>query len=185
MSSEPELTSSKITYSRLLSYTFQSKGVFAIAVICMILVALTQPAFAALMEPMLDDGFVNQDPEALMWIPLAVVVVFFVRTIAGFISDYGMSWIGRSVIQDIRNEMFEKLLLLPNSFYDNTSTGETISRFTFDVEQLATASTTAVTVIIKDSLIIISLLSYMFYISVKLSVIFLVLGPTPIKIAPA
>lgn len=177
MSSETEQTSSKITYSRLLSYTFQSKGIFAIAVFCMVLVALTQPAFAALMEPMLDDGFVNQDPEALMWIPLAVVVVFIVRTIAGFISDYGMSWIGRNVIQDIRNEMFEKLLLLPNSFYDNTSTGETISRFTFDVEQLATASTTAVTVIIKDSLIIISLLSYMFYISVKLSVIFLVLGP--------
>lgn len=177
MSSEDGLVSSKITYRRLLSYTFASKGVFSLSVVCMVLVALTQPAFAALMEPMLDGGFIDRDREVMLWVPIAVIVVFFVRTVAGFASDYGMSWIGRTIIQTIRAEMFQKLLLLPNAYYDNTSTGETISRFTFDVEQLATAATTAVTIVIKDSLIIISLLAWMFYISPKLSVIFLLLAP--------
>lgn len=177
MSSEDGTVSSKITYRRLLSYTFASRGVFALSVLCMILVALTQPAFAALMEPMLDGGFIDRDREVMLWVPVAVIVVFFVRTVAGFASDYGMSWIGRTIIQTIRQQMFQKLLLLPNAYYDNTSTGETISRFTFDVEQLATAATTAVTIVIKDSLIIISLLAWMFYISPKLSVIFLLLAP--------
>lgn len=177
MSSEDGVVSSKITYRRLLSYTFASKGVFALSVVCMVLVALTQPAFAALMEPMLDGGFIERDREVMLWVPVAVIFVFFVRTVAGFASDYGMSWIGRTIIQTIRAEMFQKLLLLPNAYYDNTSTGETISRFTFDVEQLATAATTAVTIVIKDSLIIISLLAWMFYISPKLSVIFLLLAP--------
>ena len=177
MSSESEHTSSKITYRRLLSYTFQSKGVFIVSVISMVFVALSQPAFAALMKPMLDGGFIDKDPEVMMWVPMAVILVFVVRTVAGFASDYGMAWIGRNVIENIRAEMFQKILLLPNMYFDNTSTGETISRFTFDVEQLATASTTAVTVLIKDSLMLISLLGWMFYISPKLSVIFLILAP--------
>ena len=177
MSSESEHTSSKITYRRLLSYTFQFKGVFAISVISMVLIALTQPAFAWLMQPMLDGGFINKDPEVMMWVPMAVILVFVVRTVAGFASDYGMAWIGRTIIENIRAEMFQKILLLPNLYFDNTSTGETISRFTFDVEQLATASTTAVTVLIKDSLMLLFLLAWMFYISPKLSVIFLILAP--------
>jgi len=177
MSSESEHANSKITYRRLLSYTFQSKGVFIVSVISMVLVALTQPAFAALMKPMLDGGFIDKDPEVMMWVPLAVILVFVVRTVAGFASDYGMAWIGRTVIENIRAQMFQKILLLPNTYFDNTSTGETISRFTFDVEQLATASTTAVTVLIKDSLILLSLLGWMFYISPKLSVVFLLLAP--------
>ena len=177
MSSESEHASSKITYRRLLSYTFKSKGVFIGSVISMVLVALTQPAFAYLMKPMLDGGFIDKDPDVMMWVPMAVIFVFIVRTIGGFASDYGMAWIGRTVIQSIREEMFQKILLLPNTYFDNTSTGETISRFTFDVEQLAIASTTAITVLIKDSLILVSLLGWMVYISPKLSLVFLVIAP--------
>lgn len=176
-SSEAELVSSKVTYSRLLSYTFESKGVFAICVVAMILVALSQPAFAALMEPMLDGGFINKDPEVIRWIPIAIISVFLVRAGAGFVSDYGMTWIGRSVIQKLRAQMFERLILLPNQYYDNTSTGETISRFTYDVEQLATASTTAVTILIKDTLMLVSLIGWMFYLSPLLAAVFIVLGP--------
>jgi len=177
MSNESEPVSSGITYRRLLSYTFQNKGVFTFSVISMVLVALTQPAFAALMQPMLDGGFVNQDPQVIKWLPLGIIGIFLVRAVAGFGSDYGMSWIGRGVIKTLRAQMFDRLLILPNKYYDNTSTGETISRFTFDVEQLATAATTAVTILIKDGLMIISLIAWMFYISPKLATVFLVLGP--------
>jgi len=177
MTNQSEPVSSKITYRRLLSYTFQHKGVFFFSVLSMMLVALTQPAFAALMQPMLDGGFVKQDPEVIKWLPVGIISIFLVRAITSFCSDYGMSWIGRGVIQTMRTEMFYRLLILPNKYYDNTSTGETISRFTFDVEQLATAATTAITIMIKDGLMIISLIGWMFYISPKLATVFLLLGP--------
>lgn len=176
MSSNTEAVS-KITYRRLLSYTFQHKGVFAFSVVSMILVAISQPIFAALLEPMLDDGFINKDPEVIKWLPFAFFAVFVVRALAGFTSDYGMTWIGRRVIQTLRAQMFERLILLPNSYYDNTSSGETISRFIYDVEQLATASTTAVTILIKDSFMLLGLIGWMFYLSPMLAGVFLVIAP--------
>jgi len=176
-SSKPELVSSKVTYLRLLSYTFQWKGAFAIAVVSMILVALSQPAFAYLLQPMIDGGFIKKDPEILSWLPYAIFGVFLVRATSGFVADYGMTWIGRSVIKDLRGQMFARLIVLPNQYYDNTSTGETISRFTYDVEQLATASTTAVTILIKDTLMLVGLVGWMFYLSPLLTIVFFVLGP--------
>jgi len=175
--SEPELVNSKVTYLRLLSYTFQWKGAFAISVVSMVLVALSQPAFAALLEPMLDGGFIHKDPEILRWLPYTIFGVFLVRACAGFVADYGMTWIGRSVIKDLRGQMFARLIVLPNQYYDNTSTGETISRFTYDVEQLATASTTAVTILIKDTLMLLGLIGWMFYLSPLLTIVFFVLAP--------
>ena len=175
--SESELVNSKVTYLRLLSYTFQWKGAFAISVVSMVLVALSQPAFAALLEPMLDGGFINKDPEVLRWLPYTIFGVFLVRASAGFVADYGMTWIGRSVIKDLRGQMFARLIILPNQYYDNTSTGETISRFTYDVEQLATASTTAVTILIKDTLMLLGLIGWMFYLSPLLTTVFFVLAP--------
>jgi len=173
----PDPVSSKITYRRLMAYTFQHKGVFAFSILSMILVASTQPAFAALMQPMLDGGFVEQDPQIIKWLPVGIIGIFLVRAVTGFCSDYGMGWIGRGIIKTMRAQMFYRLLVLPNKYYDGTSTGETISRFTFDVEQLATAATTAITIMIKDGLMIIFLIAWMFYISPKLATIFLVLGP--------
>jgi subfamily B ATP-binding cassette protein MsbA len=166
-----------IIYSRLLRYALAYWQVFIIAVIGMVLVALSQPAFAALMEPILNGGFIEKDPEVIRLVPIMVIGVFLVRAIAGFISDYGMAWIGRQIIRQLRDEMFNKLLLLPNYYYDLNLTGNTISRFTFDVEQLAQAVTTAITIIIRDVLMIVSLIGWMFYLSPKLAVVFLLLGP--------
>jgi len=177
MSSSENSTKFNVIYRRLLSYTFCHWRVFLISIIGMILVAISQPAFAALMEPILNGGFIEKDPEVIRMVPFMVIGVFLVRAISGFISDYGMAWIGRQIIRQMRDEMFNKLLLLPNYFYDINSTGSTISRFTFDVEQLAEAVTTAITIIIRDALMIVSLIGWMFYLSPKLAVVFLVLGP--------
>jgi len=177
MSSSENSTKFSVIYRRLLSYTFGYWQVFLISIIGMILVAISQPAFAALMEPILNGGFIEKDPEVIRMVPFMVIGVFLVRAISGFISDYGMAWIGRQIIRQMRDEMFNKLLLLPNYFYDINSTGSTISRFTFDVEQLAEAVTTAITIIIRDALMIVSLIGWMFYLSPKLAIVFLVLGP--------
>ena len=177
MSSSENSTKFSVIYRRLLSYTFGYWQVFLISIIGMILVAISQPAFAALMEPILNGGFIKKDPEVIRMVPFMVVGVFLVRAISGFVSDYSMAWIGRQIIRQLRDEMFNKLLLLPNNYYDINATGNTISKFTFDVEQLAQAVTTAITIIIRDALMIVSLIGWMFYLSPRLAVVFIVLGP--------
>ena len=171
------MDSSPSTYRRLLGYALNYWTVFILAIIGMILVALSQPAFAALMEPMLNGGFINKDPEIIKWIPLAIVLVFLVRAFAGFLSDYGMAWIGRRVILELRGQMFAKLLLLPTHYYDVNSSGTTISKFTYDVEQLAQATTNAISILVRDVLMVVSLIGYMFYLSPKLAAVFLLVGP--------
>jgi len=100
-----------------------------------------------------------------------------VRVIGAFVSSYGMSVIGRNVIRELRSEMFSRLLTLPKSYYDLATTGELISKFSFDVEQVAQATTKAITVIIRDTLTVIALVGWMFYLNTKLALVFVTVTP--------
>ncbi len=170
-------TSSFDLYRRLLSYALEYWGIFIIAIIGMVIVAGASTAFPALMQPMMDSGFVARDPETIKWIPLALIGVFLVRVIGAFASGYGMSVIGRNVIRELRKEMFSRLLSLPKSFYDKATTGELISKFTFDVEQVANSTTKAITVFIRDVLTVIALVGWMFYLNTILALVFITVAP--------
>lgn len=169
--------SGKVIYRRLLGYAFPYWPVFIITSLCMALYAATETGFAALMKPMLDESFVNKDPQAMLLVPLGLIGLFLIRGVVGFISTYGMSWIGRKVIAVIRAELFRKLLYLPASYYDNIVSGQLISRMTYNVDQVAQASTDVVTILVRDTLTIIILLAWLFYLSGILSLIFLTCGP--------
>ncbi len=169
--------SSYYLYRRLLSYALVYKGIFIFAVIGMVIVAAASTAFTALMKPMMDGSFVERDPETIKWIPLAIIAIFFVRVIGAFVASYGMSVIGRNVIRELRKEMFHRLLSLPKSFYDQATTGELISKFSFDVEQVANATTKAITVLIRDILTVLGLVIWMFYLNAKLALIFITVAP--------
>lgn len=172
-----DMANSYVLYRRLLSYAFVYWGIFLLAFFGMVIVAGAATAFPALLQPLMDESFVNRDPEAIKWIPFALIGIFFFRVIGAFVSMYGMSVIGRNVIRTIRGEMFSKLITLPKSFYDQSTTGELISKFSFDVEQVANAATKAVTVCIRDSLTVIGLMAWMFYLNVTLALVFFVVAP--------
>ncbi|MCG6937827.1 MAG: lipid A export permease/ATP-binding protein MsbA [Gammaproteobacteria bacterium] len=169
--------SSYYLYRRLLSYALVYWKIFIAAIIGMVIVAGASTAFPALMQPMMDSGFVERDPETIKWVPLALIAIFFVRVIGAFAADYGMSVIGRNVIRELRNQMFSRLVCLPKSFYDRATTGELISKFTFDVEQVANSTTKAITVFIRDALTVIALVGWMFYLSAKLALVFIIVAP--------
>jgi subfamily B ATP-binding cassette protein MsbA len=164
-------------YKRLLALAFVHWKIFAFSIVGMILVAGTDTALAAYMKPLMDDGFVNRDMETIRRLPLILISIFVVRVFAIFISMYCISWVGRKVITKLRQRMFSKLLLLPKAFYDNATTGEIISKFTFDVEQVANASTKAITIIVRDTFTVIGILAWMFYLSVPLTLVLLTTGP--------
>ena len=165
------------TYRRLLGYARPHWGVFLWSILGMALYASTETLFAALMKPMLDQSFVARDPEAIKLIPLALMGIFLLRGIAGFLSTYSMSWIGRTIIKTLRGEMFRQLLRLPTAYYDRTASGQLLSKFTYNVEQVSQASTNAVTIVVRDTLTALGLLGYMFYLSGTLSLVFLLAGP--------
>ncbi len=150
---------------------------FLVAVLGMIVMAATEPAFAALFQPMVDGSFVKKDPDVIKTMPLLILGIFVLRGVASFISNYYMNWISRQIIKQLRTSIFEHLLYLPSSFYDRASSGRILSRMSFDVEQVSNAATTSLTVLIRDTLTIIGLLAWMFYLSSLLALIFLLVGP--------
>jgi subfamily B ATP-binding cassette protein MsbA len=143
----------------------------------MVVFSATDAAFARLIEPMLDGSFVDKDPDTIKWVPLMIILVFLVRVISGFMSNYGMAWIARNVIHALRSRMFNQLLQLPSRFYDHASSGVLLSKLLYDVEQLAQASSTVITIVIRDILTIAWLVALMLYHSVSLTLIFLVVTP--------
>ncbi len=165
------------TYTRLLRYAKSYWAFFMLAVIGNVFYAATEPAFAWLMKPMVDGSFVDKDPETIKFVPLALLGIFIVRGVAGFASTYFMAWIGWQIITTMRREMFGHLLRMPTAAYDQASSGELISKLTFNVERVSGAATSAFTIAVRDSLTVLGLLGLMFYYDVILSLVFLVIGP--------
>ena len=164
-------------YKRLLKSTGVYKKTFFLAIIGMIIHAITDTSFAAIIKPLLDGSFINKDPSFIQIMPILIILIFMFRGIGSFMSTYGMAYVGRSIIRDIRRDMFDKILLRSSSLYDESVTGKLVSKITFDAEQVAEAATKAVTTVIKDGLTIIGLLSLMFYYSFELSVGLLLIAP--------
>ena len=168
---------SSSVYRRLLGYSFEYKGVWFLGILGMLVYAATDAGLALLTKPMLDDGFVKHDPDAIRTLPFILMILFVVRGLGGFFSVFGMQWLGYTVIKRLRAQVFEHYLRLPTSFYDRESAGVLISKLTFNIEQVAEAATRSVTVLIRDSLTILFLLAVLLYQQAFLSGIVLVTVP--------
>ena len=164
-------------YRRLFEYAWPHKGVFLLSVLGAVMLSATAAGFAALMKPLMDEGFVARRPDIILYIPLALVVLFVFRGIGNFLSQYAISWVGRRIIADIRNAIFAHLTRLPCAFYDLHPSGMLISKLLFDVEQIANAVNNAVFVVIRDGLTVLALFVLMLYLDWRLTLIFLVLAP--------
>ncbi|MCK4707391.1 MAG: lipid ABC transporter permease/ATP-binding protein, partial [Gammaproteobacteria bacterium] len=169
--------SGKNAYKALISLALEYRSYFVVAIIGMVVFALTEAAFAYMMKPMLDDGFIKRDEFILKLIPIAIIVIFIIRMVASFIRTYCMAYIGRQVINKLRKQMFDKLLTLSTTEYDKASSGSIITKFSFDIEQIAGSVSTALTSFIQDTLRIVVLFTFMLWLSWQLSAIFLTVGP--------
>ncbi|MGH8752121.1 MAG: lipid A export permease/ATP-binding protein MsbA [Burkholderiales bacterium] len=171
-----QLTSSQL-YLRLLRYVAPYWQAFAVSILALVVVALTEAALPALMKPLLDGTFVERDPLLIKLVPVLIIALFLVRGVATFAGSYTSAWVGNKVVMDLRNQMFGKLLTMPNHYYADHPTGTLISKLTFDVMQVTTAATSVITVSVKDSLTIAGLLGWMFYLNWKLTLIGMVIAP--------
>jgi subfamily B ATP-binding cassette protein MsbA len=156
-------------YRRLLGYTAEHRLVLILAGIAMALSALVEAGIAMLMEPLMDETLLARNESVAAWMPAAFVAAFAVRGLAGFGSEYGLGWIGRRIITKLRGETFDKYLVLPAGFFDTRSSGPLLSKMTYNIEMVAESATNVVTVLIRDTLKIISLLAVMIYQSLLLT----------------
>jgi len=170
------LTSTQL-YIRLLGYVKPYWRTFAISILGMAVTAATEPLLPALLKPMLDGTFIHKDETIIKLAPVLILVIFFVRGVASFVGTYAIGWVGNKVVMDLRENMFQKLLTLPTRYYDDHATGNLLSKLTFDVSQVTAAATNVVTVTVRDSIIIVGLLGWLFYLNWKLTLLSLVMVP--------
>jgi subfamily B ATP-binding cassette protein MsbA len=171
---------SRALYLRLLSYVRPHARVFGLAILGMVAVAATEPLFPALMKPLLDGGFASGGKEAAFPPALfaaALIGIFLLRGMLTFSSAYLMAWVSNRVVLDLRAAMFNRLLRLPTSFFDEQSSGALMSKIAYDVAGVTAAATTVLTVLVRDTLAVIGLLSWLMYINWKLTLVALVVGP--------
>jgi len=164
-------------YSRLLGHIKPYWRAFAVSLLGMIVVAATEPLVPALMKPLLDGTFVHKDQEMMRMVPAIIILIFLVRGLATFVGSYAINWVGNKLVMDLRDAMFRKLLTLPTRYYDDHATGSLISKLTFDVTQVTNAATTVVTIAVRDSIVIIGLLGWLFYLNWKLTLLTLLMAP--------
>ncbi|MEX1201183.1 MAG: lipid A export permease/ATP-binding protein MsbA [Methylophaga sp.] len=177
MSQPVRVVSASQLYRRLLSYVKPYWLTFIAVVISMLIYAASETGMAAIMKPLMDGSFVEKDPTMIKLIPLVLIGIFLVRGLANFLTTYGLGWIARNVIKTLREEMFDRLLTLPASFFDRSTSGQLMSKLLYDVEQVADAATDAVLVLIRDTLTIVGLLAWMIYLNGLLSLIILLTVP--------
>jgi ATP-binding cassette, subfamily B, bacterial MsbA len=169
-------------YLRLLRYVKPYWAPFALSIAAMVVTALTEPVFPALLKPLLDGSFVHKEGGLLVWLPGLIVAVFLVRGFASYISDYAIGWVANKVVMDLRRDMFAKLVRLPTQFYDNQTSGSLISKFTFDVLHVTGAATSVISVIFRDTLTVTFLLAWLFWLNWQLTLVALLVGPPTILI---
>ena len=165
-------------YLRLLRHVWPYRGALFAGVAAMIVGGLADAALVKLTGPLVTELFEKRNESLAILLPLAIVAVFLVSGLASFISGYTTQWVASKVILDLRRTMFEKVLRLPPQFFDETSTAKLVTRFTFDVTNLAAASTSVLTVLVRDTVTILALVAILLHSNWRLTLIaFLVIPP--------
>ena len=172
-----EAVSATSVYRRLLGYLRRRRGVFALALVGVSLDAAGQSLFVLLLRPLIDETLVSTASGIDPTLPGLVMVAVMVRVVGNFGGMYGMEWIGRGVIADLRRDVFQRYLDLPLPEFDHEGAGSMISRLTYNTEQVAQAATTALIGVARDSMIVIGLVLVMLYQSWRLTLTMLLLLP--------
>ncbi len=163
-------------YLRLLGYVKKYWSAFLLSVVGFVIYAASQTASAKWLEAFVDVvGSGQLDNRGLL--ALAVLGIFFVRGVGTFLGNYGLSYVARYVVHDLRGDLFKHLMLLPSAYYHKHSSGELLAKLTYNVEQVTGAATNALKVAIREGLTVIGLFGYMLYLNWKLTLLFLVVGP--------
>ena len=164
-------------FKRLFSYTRGLRLGLAAAILGMLGYAGVDVLVFSQLQPLIDEGLTNSNPNILKYAPIFVIVAFVLRGTSHFIANYCLAWVGNNVVMRLRQQLFEHIMAMPVPFHDKESTGSLISKVTYDTEQVLNAVTKALLTLIREGVFVIGLIGLMFYLSWQLSSIFLLIIP--------
>lgn len=164
-------------YLRILRCVRPYWRTFALGIVAMVVYAGTETALPALLKELLDGSFVEKDPRAIHLTPLLIVLLFVVRGLSDYLHTTALHGVANSVVLDLRTQMFDKLLRLPTGYYDREPSATTMSKLTYNAQQVSPIITNALITIVKDSLTVMGLLGYMLYLNWRLSLVFFTVLP--------
>jgi subfamily B ATP-binding cassette protein MsbA len=166
-----------VVYKRLWGYTNRYRWMFLLGIVGVSVDASMQAVFIKGMQPLIDQVFVGKDSQYGLWLAGAIFLIALVRIAGNFAGVYGMEWVGRKVIADLRQELFDRYVSLPATFFDTYSSGQLISKLAYNSEQVASAATHSIVTAIRDILLVVFLLWVMLSINAKLTLVMLLLVP--------
>ncbi|NQE51214.1 lipid A export permease/ATP-binding protein MsbA [Herbaspirillum rubrisubalbicans] len=162
---------------RLAALHWPYKKRLALAFIAMIVTAATEPVVPYIFQVLLDKGFVGKPAFSLWLVPAAVIGIFFIRGIATFTSSYMMTWVSTRILNELRRQMFARMLDLPLHFYATNTVGKVINSMMFEVQQIIDMVTKVFTSILRSALTVLGLLAWLLYLNWVLTIVTLVLLP--------
>ncbi|MCF7481885.1 lipid A ABC transporter ATP-binding protein/permease MsbA [Vibrio sp. J1-1] len=165
------------TFKRLWQFIRLYKAGLIVAIIALVINAVSETYMISLLKPLLDEGFGSAESDFLRTLPLIIFVMMFIRGTSGFVSDYCLSWVSGNVVMQIRRLVFNHFMHMPVSYFDKEKTGNLLSRITYDSEQVSAATSRALVSIVREGASIIGLLTLMFYNSWQLSLVLFAVAP--------
>ncbi|MGL5336555.1 MAG: lipid A ABC transporter ATP-binding protein/permease MsbA [Enterovibrio sp.] len=167
------------TFKQLWPYIADYKLGLVVATIALVVNAASDTLMLSMLKPLLDEGFTfdSVGNDFLTYMPFYLIGLMLVRGVSSFISAYGLSWVSGKVVMQMRQSMFAHFMKMPVSFFDTASSGELLSRITYDSEQVASATSAALVNLVREGASILGLMVLMFYNSWQLSAILLLIAP--------
>ena len=163
-------------YGRLLSYVLPYVPLFIVSILGFAIYSGSQVAATEWLKRVID--YVNEPiGDMRLILPLALIGIALVRGVGFFIGNYLLSSISNRLVHNLRTELFEKLTVLPSSYYDQHSSGHLISRITFNVMQVTGAATNALKILIREGLLVIGLITYLMFLNWKLAMFLFIAAP--------
>lgn len=183
-----EAASSLKIYFRLLSYVKPYIGYFLVSIVGYVIFASTQPMLAGILKYFVD-GLSNPDAAlfpGVPWlaelpllhaVPLLIVLIAAWQGFGSFLGNYYLARVSLGLVHDLRVQLFNSLLTLPNRYYDQHNSGHLISRITFNVTMVTGAATDAIKVVIREGLTVIFLFAYLLWMNWMLTLVMLAILP--------
>ena len=167
----------RIALNRLITYLKPHIGLIIGSLVAMAFVAAAETSIPALMKPLLDRGFTGQLNNKLWQVPVFLVGLAMVRSLAQFLSNYLLSRVINSVLLKLREQMFQTLLNASTAFFQKNSASNLINAVVFEVNNVLSVMGGMLISLVRDSLTVIGLMGYLIYLNWKLTLVVLIIFP--------
>lgn len=171
------MSTSSTLIKRLARAVAPHKGVMAISLIAMIAAAALEPVLPALLKPLVDQSLIAKNTTAMWQVPLFLLLAFLGKGIAEYVANVSSQWVANQAIHDLRQQVFAHQMRLPLGTHLQETQARMLSRLLYDIPQVGAALSSAWVIVIRDILVIVGLMAYLFWTAWQLTLLILAIAP--------